>query len=59
MTLIAGPSDVPILPGLNLLRVEATMERRDAVERALPGSDALIEDRAGLSDRVEVLLHGR
>jgi hypothetical protein len=44
---------------LNLLRVEATVERRDAVERALPGSDALIEDRAGFSDRVEVLLHGR
>jgi hypothetical protein len=59
VTLITGPSDVPILPGLNLLRVEVTVERRDAVERALPGSDALIEDRAGLSDRVEVLLHGR
>ena len=42
MTRIAGPSDVPILPSLNLLRVAASVERRDAVERALPGSDALI-----------------
>ncbi|WP_411281977.1 bifunctional phosphopantothenoylcysteine decarboxylase/phosphopantothenate--cysteine ligase CoaBC [Gemmatimonas sp.] len=42
VTLIAGPLEVEIPPGLHVVTVETTSQMRDAVARALPGADVLI-----------------
>lgn len=42
VTLIAGPLEVAIPPGLHVVTVETTSQMRDAVDCALSGADALI-----------------
>jgi phosphopantothenoylcysteine decarboxylase / phosphopantothenate---cysteine ligase len=42
VTLVAGPLEIPIPPGVKVERVETTAEMSDAVGRLLPESDVLV-----------------
>ena len=42
VSLVAGPLEVPVPPGIDLTMVETTKEMADAVRAALPAADALV-----------------
>ncbi len=46
VTLIAGPTALPPPPAVDLVRVETTLQMRDAVHAAVPGADLLIMNAA-------------
>ena len=58
VTLIAGPLQVPVPPGVRLVRVETTREMHDAVAEALPAADVLVMAAAPADFRpAEVATH--
>jgi phosphopantothenoylcysteine decarboxylase/phosphopantothenate--cysteine ligase len=42
VSLVAGPLEVPVPPGIHITTVETTSEMADAVRAALPAADALV-----------------
>jgi phosphopantothenoylcysteine decarboxylase/phosphopantothenate--cysteine ligase len=42
VTLISGPTSLPLPPGVDHTRIESTEDLKDAVAKALPSADALI-----------------
>jgi phosphopantothenoylcysteine decarboxylase/phosphopantothenate--cysteine ligase len=42
VSLVAGPIEIPVPPGIDLTTVETTQEMADAVRAALPAADALV-----------------